>query len=55
MDIHLAMNNNIISIVDNIEDYIKSLSADYKIDLVDGEQLLKYTLQIKDIIHGTRK
>jgi len=48
-------NNKIEDVVDNIEDYIKILYADFKIQKVDADQLMKYTRQIKDIINGTRK
>lgn len=51
MDIrHVANNNKIFSIVEDIEVLVKTLSADYVLNKVDAEQFLIYTQQIKDII-----
>lgn len=47
---HIANNNKVFSIVEDIEDWVKTLVADYALNKVEGEQFLIYTQQIKDII-----
>lgn len=51
MDIRRVANNNqIFSIVEDIEVWVKTLNAGYALSNIDAEQFLVYTQKIKDII-----
>lgn len=49
-DLHLAKLLNVLSIVDDIETYVKILAFDYKIDKHEAQELLNYTQRAKDIL-----
>jgi uncharacterized protein YpiB (UPF0302 family) len=49
-DINLAKLLNVLYIIDNMEDYIKILAIDFKLNRQDAQELLNYIQKAKSVL-----